>query len=268
MIYSEDIKTLSLAIIFSLFMHFGGFLLFTSNVSEYKSADKPLNMSFFQEKWSEKNVEFPGKKEDMSFLPNERDLFAHPERSGFSVLESQIFSPQPIRYYSWLRNMQIASGRPIVRIPISTRIRKILSYSIPEPVPMARITLHDDKIEWKELDEWQKILNVRNSLKKLKAADLGIKGPVSEREVKTHPSKDELVIFNKNKNPVIIKFRIGALGEVLFVEIEKSSGDRTVDMNAIRWMRKWRFAPKLTGVQRGEDWGIISLEYSIMEKDV
>ena len=84
-----------------------------------------------------------------------------------------------------------------------------------------------------------------------------LEGPARERPLYYRPERPQLprwIVFKGIRTDLQFKFWISREGRVESVEKLISSGDPTVDLIGMRYLRRWQFSPKEEGV----DWGTVS----------
>jgi TonB family protein len=106
-----------------------------------------------------------------------------------------------------------------------------------------------------------------------KAYPSQIKGPVRFREVVYKPDLPSYLRWDEELGVDLdrlgdsfemeLKFRVSAEGKVESVERISSSGHPTIDLVGIRYLKGWQFAPLTAGGSREEQWGTVTLNFSL-----
>jgi len=110
-----------------------------------------------------------------------------------------------------------------------------------------------------------------------KAYPSQIKGPVRFREVVYKPDLPSYLRWDEGLGVDLdrlgesfemeLKFRVSAEGKVELVERVSSSGHPTVDLVGIRYLKGWQFAPLAAGGSRDEQWGVVTLNFSLRKDE-
>ena len=110
-----------------------------------------------------------------------------------------------------------------------------------------------------------------------KAYPSQIKGPVRFREIIYKPELPTYLRWDEELGVDLdrlgesfemeLKFWVSVEGKVELVERVSSSGHPTVDLVGIRYLKGWQFAPLAAGSSRDEQWGIVTLNFSLKKAE-
>lgn len=106
-----------------------------------------------------------------------------------------------------------------------------------------------------------------------KAYPSEIKGPVRFREIIYKPELPTYLRWDEELGVDLdrlgdsfemeLKFWVSPEGKVELVERVSSSGHPTVDLVGIRYLKGWQFTPLAAGSSKDEQWGIVTLDFSL-----
>lgn len=94
-----------------------------------------------------------------------------------------------------------------------------------------------------------------------------LEGPVALRTLYYFPALPELpkwVDPKEVRSNLELRFWVSPEGKVISVDKMTSSGDPTVDLIGMRYLRRWQFNPKRTA---GEEWGTVTLRFTVPRKE-
>ena len=94
-----------------------------------------------------------------------------------------------------------------------------------------------------------------------------LSGPAASRILYYQPSLPELPKWldsQEVRSSFELRFWVTPRGKVVGIEKVTSSGDPTLDLIGMRYLRRWQFNPKVT---EQEEWGVVTLHFPISSSE-
>jgi TonB family protein len=209
------IKSWPLAVFVSLFVHFLGFFVVRIKTLEALQEVKYVQVGLYESSWSDRSVDLPGEAEmgDDVFEAASQSLLHHDNPLKSSVSANAVKLP----------SISNASEVKVQDLPDSKK-ENLISGSRSGGGALSK---ENRKLE----------------AEKKENRTVRIEGPAANRFVLYHqePEYPEWAQQYGLEFQIRLKFWIHPNGEVLFVEVEGSSGYPEVDAEVIQVMKRWRF---------------------------
>jgi len=181
------------------------------------------------------------------------------EKTAFDIMVENV-SPQSETLYArsalFVNNIYLRPRGPE---------RKILNGVMEEPIVEKLSVIlqrygRDDKEIPTYFSEEIRMIYERSITKTL---PLSIEGPAKRREIMYKPDKPSVLrglYDDSNEYLVKLKFFLSEDGLVRDVEPVISSGYPDIDLEGIKFLKRWRFSPSSQEEDTGEIWGIVTVK--------